>query len=138
MTPSGVISRALARLARLASGPQGPGRPTLVAAMLICGAGHRFLACQRRRQSVPPNSWNSPVQVILGHYTSDTRPLAQICAILSSQGETNSCEPSLGKGNHGRVWFATVSTILKDPKKELGTGLLRAMRRELGIDLRDL
>ena len=47
-------------------------------------------------------------------------------------------EPSLGKGSHGRVWLATVSTTLKDPKKELGTGLPRAMRRELGIDLRDL
>ena len=57
---------------------------------------------------------------------------------LARRGIRFQYEPSLGKGNHGRVWFATVSTILKDPKKELGTGLLRAMRRELGIDLRDL
>jgi hypothetical protein len=47
-------------------------------------------------------------------------------------------EPSLGKGSLGRVWLATVSTTLKDPKKELGTGLLRAMCRELGIEPRDL
>lgn len=47
-------------------------------------------------------------------------------------------EPSLGKGSHGRVWLATVSTTLKDPKKELGTGLFRAMCRDLGIEPRDL
>jgi mRNA interferase HicA len=47
-------------------------------------------------------------------------------------------EPSLGKGSHGRVWFAMASTTLKDPKKELGTGLLRAMCHDLGIDHRDL
>ena len=47
-------------------------------------------------------------------------------------------EPSLGKGSHGRVWLATVSTTLKDPKKELGTGLLRAMCHELGIEPRNL
>lgn len=47
-------------------------------------------------------------------------------------------EPSLGKGSHGRVWLEKVSTIMKDPKKELGTGLLRAMCRDLGIEPRDL
>jgi mRNA interferase HicA len=47
-------------------------------------------------------------------------------------------EPSLGKGSHGRVWLATVSTTLKDPKKELGTGLLRAMCHQLGIEFHDL
>lgn len=47
-------------------------------------------------------------------------------------------EPSLGKGSHGRVWLETAFTILKDPKKELGPGLLRAMCRDLGIEPRDL
>jgi predicted RNA binding protein YcfA (HicA-like mRNA interferase family) len=47
-------------------------------------------------------------------------------------------DASLGKGSHGRVWLETDSTILKDPKKELGTGLLRAMCRDLGIEPRDL
>ena len=47
-------------------------------------------------------------------------------------------DPSLGKGSHGRVWLDAASTILKDPKKELGTGLLRAMCRDLGIEPRDL
>jgi predicted RNA binding protein YcfA (HicA-like mRNA interferase family) len=47
-------------------------------------------------------------------------------------------EPGLGKGSHGRVWFETASTTLKDPKKELGKGLLRDMCRDLGIEPRDL
>jgi predicted RNA binding protein YcfA (HicA-like mRNA interferase family) len=47
-------------------------------------------------------------------------------------------DPSLGKGSHGRVWLDTGVTILKDPKKELGSGLLRAMCTDLKIELRDL
>jgi len=47
-------------------------------------------------------------------------------------------DPSLGKGSHGRVWLAGASTILKDPKKELGPGLLRAMCHDLQIEPRDL
>ncbi len=47
-------------------------------------------------------------------------------------------EPSLGKGSHGRVWFEAASTTLKDPKKEPGAGLLRAMCHDLGIEPRDL
>jgi hypothetical protein len=36
------------------------------------------------------------------------------------------------------VWLDTASTTLKDPKKELGKGLLRAMCRDLKIETRDL
>jgi mRNA interferase HicA len=41
-------------------------------------------------------------------------------------------ESGLGKGSHGRVWLDTASTTVKDLKKELGPGLLRAMCRDLG------
>lgn len=47
-------------------------------------------------------------------------------------------EPALGKGSHGRVWLDAAFTTLKDPKKDLGLGLLRAMCRDLGIDPHDL
>ena len=46
--------------------------------------------------------------------------------------------PSKGKGSHGKVYFGTVSTIVKDRKKELGTGLLRQMCKDLGIRPEDL
>src|ERR1035437_11102726 len=42
----------------------------LVAAMPLCGAGHRFLwpanADDEKRSSAPPNPWNRPVQSFLG------------------------------------------------------------------------
>jgi hypothetical protein len=46
--------------------------------------------------------------------------------------------PARGKGSHGTVYFGVGSTTLKDRNKELGTGLLRAMCRDLGISPRDL
>ena len=47
-------------------------------------------------------------------------------------------DPAIGRGSHGRVWLGAKSTILKDPKKELGIGLIRAMCDDLGIDLNNL
>jgi mRNA interferase HicA len=47
-------------------------------------------------------------------------------------------DPALGKGSHGRVWLDVASTTLKDPKKELGPGLLREVCRDLKIDPHDL
>jgi len=43
-----------------------------------------------------------------------------------------------GKGSHGTVCFGSESTILKDQKKELGLGLLRAVCKDLGINAQDL
>ena len=64
--------------------------------------------------------------------------LRKLQRLARRRGVRMQYEPSLGKGSHGRVWLETASTILKDPKKELGTGLLRAMCRDLGIEPRDL
>ena len=41
--------------------------------------------------------------------------------------------PAKGKGNHGKIYFGTASTIVKDRKKELGIGLLCQMFKDLGI-----
>ena len=46
--------------------------------------------------------------------------------------------PAKGKGSHGKVYFGTASTIVKDRKKELGSGLLHQMCKDLGISLEDL
>jgi mRNA interferase HicA len=43
-----------------------------------------------------------------------------------------------GKGSHGTLYFGSAFTTVKDRKKELGSGLLRAMCRDLGIDPREL
>ncbi len=39
-----------------------------------------------------------------------------------------------GKGSHGTLYVSGKRTILKDRKKEIGPGLLRAMLADLGID----
>jgi len=46
--------------------------------------------------------------------------------------------PAKGKGSHGTVRLGSAFTIVKDRKKELGPGLLRAMCKDRGIDSRDL
>ena len=46
--------------------------------------------------------------------------------------------PAKGKGSHGTLHFGSVTTIVKDRKKELGAGLLRAMCKDLGIDPREI
>jgi mRNA interferase HicA len=43
-----------------------------------------------------------------------------------------------GKGSHARVYFGDRFATIKDRKKELPKGLLRAMCRQLGIDPSDL
>jgi len=38
-----------------------------------------------------------------------------------------------GKGSHATLFYGRRKTILKDPKKEIGAGLLRAMLNDLGL-----
>jgi mRNA interferase HicA len=42
-----------------------------------------------------------------------------------------------GKGSHATVYLGGRRTVVKDRKKELGAGLLRAMLGQLGIDPKD-
>ncbi|MGA2435468.1 MAG: hypothetical protein ABSG25_09295 [Bryobacteraceae bacterium] len=46
--------------------------------------------------------------------------------------------PALGKGSHGTVQYDSALTTVKDRKKEIGTGLLHKMCKDLGIDPREL
>jgi mRNA interferase HicA len=43
-----------------------------------------------------------------------------------------------GKGSDGRLYLGSAFTTVKDPKKEIGSGLLHRMCKDLGIDPRDL
>ena len=47
-------------------------------------------------------------------------------------------DPKHGQGSHGRVYYWAAFTTLKDRKKEIQEGLLRAMCDNLGIDPRSL
>ncbi len=43
-----------------------------------------------------------------------------------------------GKGSHGRLYYGGKFTTLKDRKKEIGPGLLKAMLDQLGLTRDDL
>ncbi len=47
-------------------------------------------------------------------------------------------DPRPGKGSHGRLYYGGRATTMKDRKKEIRKGLLRAMLRELGLTLDDI
>ena len=46
--------------------------------------------------------------------------------------------PAKGKGSHGTLYLGSAFTVVKDRRKEIGAGLLRAMCKDLGIDPREL
>ena len=47
-------------------------------------------------------------------------------------------EPRHGKGSHGQLVFGDRLTTVKDPKKEIGPGLLHDMLKQLGLTKDDL
>lgn len=49
-----------------------------------------------------------------------------------------SYEPRHGKGSHGQLLFGECLTTVKDPKKEIGPGLLHDMLKQLGLSKEDI
>jgi len=45
---------------------------------------------------------------------------------------------SRGKGSHGTLYLGSAFTTVKDRKKEIGPGLLKAMLKDLGLIESDL
>jgi mRNA interferase HicA len=43
-----------------------------------------------------------------------------------------------GKGSHGRLYFGSQFTTLKDRRKEIGPGLLAKMLKDLGLTRSDI
>lgn len=64
--------------------------------------------------------------------------LRKLHALARRKGLSLRFAPARGKGSHGTVYLDSASTTLKDLKKELGPGLLRAMCKDLGVDLKEL
>jgi hypothetical protein len=44
----------------------------------------------------------------------------------------------VGKGSHGRLYYGNRFTTLKDRRKEIGPGLLKAMLDQLGLPKADI
>jgi len=47
-------------------------------------------------------------------------------------------EPRHGKGSHGRLYYGSAFTTVKDRKKEISDGLLSAMLKQPGLSKKDL
>ncbi|MGE0718048.1 MAG: hypothetical protein AB7P02_21555 [Alphaproteobacteria bacterium] len=64
--------------------------------------------------------------------------LRRLRALAKEDGVALLHDPNPDKGSHGRLFYGDRFTTLKDPRKEIGAGLLKAMLRDLGIDPRRL
>jgi hypothetical protein len=62
----------------------------------------------------------------------------KIRRIGRQRGVTVSFDSGHGKGSHGRLYFGDRFTTMKDRRKEIGPGLLKAMLDQLGLTRRDL
>ena len=60
--------------------------------------------------------------------------LRKLRRVARRRGVALHYEPRRGKGSHGTLLLGGRRTVLKDPRKEIGRGLLRSMLADLGID----
>lgn len=59
--------------------------------------------------------------------------LRRLRVLARARGATISFDKKHGKGSHGTLNFGGRRTTLKDLKKEIGIGLLKAMLSDLGL-----
>ena len=64
--------------------------------------------------------------------------LRRLGRIAKVRGVEVTVDRRQGKGSHATLRFAGRKTTLKDLKKEIGPGLLRAMLNDIGLTPRDL
>ncbi len=62
----------------------------------------------------------------------------QLKRIGRRRGTSVLFDGSQGKGSHGRLYYGDRFTTLKDRRKEIGPGLLKAMLDQLGLTKSDL
>jgi mRNA interferase HicA len=62
----------------------------------------------------------------------------KIRRIGRKRGVLVSFDSGHGKGSHGRLYYGSRFTTLKDRRKEIGSGLLKAMVDQLGLSRSDL
>lgn len=62
----------------------------------------------------------------------------KIRSVGRKRGVTVSFDAGHGKGSHGRLYFGNRFSTLKDRRKEIGPGLLKAMLDQLGLTRTDL
>ena len=63
--------------------------------------------------------------------------IRRVRKIGRERGVTVRLATERGKGSHSTLYFGDRFTVVKDKRKELGTGLQSAMIRQLGLDKSD-
>jgi len=64
--------------------------------------------------------------------------IGKLRRLAKRRGLAFSYDPRHGKGSHGQLFFGDRLTTVKDPRKEIGPGLLHAMLSQLGLTKNDL
>jgi mRNA interferase HicA len=64
--------------------------------------------------------------------------LRRLGRLAKTRGVEVTVDRRQGKGSHATLRFGGRKTTLKDLKKEIGPGLLRAMLNDIGVTPRDL
>jgi len=64
--------------------------------------------------------------------------IRRIKKLGKATGKTVRFESRHGKGSHGRLYYGSKFTTVKDRKKEIRPGLLNAMLDQLGLNLDDI
>ena len=64
--------------------------------------------------------------------------LKRLRRLGKANGVTVRHDGKSGKGSHGRVYYGTAFTTIKDLKKEIGSGLLSKMLADLHLTKDDL
>jgi len=64
--------------------------------------------------------------------------LRKIKKLAKERGKNFEIFKGHGKGSHGTLKYGENKTTIKDPKKEIGPGLLKKMLAQLNIDKDDL
>ena len=63
--------------------------------------------------------------------------IARVQVIGRARGVPVHIDTKRGKGSHIIVYYGARKTVVKDRRKELGSGLLSAMLRQLGLNRDD-
>ena len=64
--------------------------------------------------------------------------LRRLRRMARREGWSFDWRPDLGKGSHGRLMLDGRRTVIPDLKRELKTGTLAAILKDLSIELRDI
>lgn len=82
--------------------------------------------------------WTSRTEVFENKVVKGSEFLRRAKALAYRTNIAYSWHPERGVGSHGTLYLGTRFTVVKDLKKELGSGLLAAMCKQLGIRKEDL